>query len=197
MKKGCRSKKIEDPWSREEVECMEIRNRSPANMGLEINTFWETSKCFPLPWMCIVRVILYSLQHVLSMTSIHCNARLRESYILWLIPGSCWICRQTLKTCSSGVSTVCIKKTAVHLVASYDIFIIYSTSSEWSAQGQVFYWKLKHQGYSSAQRQIFQRKLRKKICSFTIVNFPVFRRVALMLARESGERLKPFWSIRQ
>ena len=38
---------------------------------------------------------------------------------------------------------------------------------EFSAQGQVFHWKLRHKCCSSAQRQVFNRKLRNRGCSFT------------------------------
>ena len=41
-----------------------------------------------------------------------------------------------------------------------------SSSSEFSAQGQVFHCKLSDQGCSSAQRQVFHRKLRNHGCSF-------------------------------
>ena len=43
----------------------------------------------------------------------------------------------------------------------------YSSSSEYSAQGQVLHRKLRNQGYSSAQRQLFHHKLRNSGCSFT------------------------------
>ena len=48
---------------------------------------------------------------------------------------------------------VCIRNTAVHLVASYDIFIrpIYSSSSECSAQWQVLHCKRGNLGCSSVE----------------------------------------------
>ena len=40
-------------------------------------------------------------------------------------------------------------------------------AAEFSAQGQVFHCKFRHQVCSSIQRQVFQRKIRKQGCSFT------------------------------
>ena len=64
-------------------------------------------------------------------------------------------------------------KVAVSLwMTRYSCFLqrniyIYISSSECSAQGQVFHCKLRHQGCNSAQRHVFHRKLRNQGCSFT------------------------------
>ena len=43
----------------------------------------------------------------------------------------------------------------------------YTVRSDYSAQGNVFHCKLRHQGCSSAQRLVFHLKLRSQGCSFT------------------------------
>ena len=45
--------------------------------------------------------------------------------------------------------------------------LLLSSSSQCSAQEQVFHCKPRHQGCRSAQRRVFHRKLRNRGCSFT------------------------------
>ena len=65
---------------------------------------------------------------------------------------------------SSGRSYVTEQGHNVPLLRTRGLYIV---SSEYSAQGQVLHCKLGNQVRSSAQRQVFRRKLRNRGCSFT------------------------------
>ena len=54
----------------------------------------------------------------------------------------------------------------------FEIFIDHHhhSSSLYSVQRQVFHYKLRHQGSSSAEQQVFHSKLRNQGCSFTRMN---------------------------
>ena len=54
--------------------------------------------------------------------------------------------------------------------SDHNWFQVTVSSSACSAQGQVFYCKLNHQGYISAQKYVFHRWLRNQGCSFYLVH---------------------------